>query len=125
MRTIALTLMLAACGGKSTTTTTTTATTSTIPQTNAPPPSGPTCESAIGNSMTLTIAAATDAEREQMRTQLDAAKPKMITACHEDAWSVQLLACLDKARTDADTGTCTELLTPAQQAGVQKRLSAP
>lgn len=93
-----------------------------------PPPQtaahqGPTCESAIANSMTLTIAAASDAERDQVRTQLDGAKPKMIAACHEDKWSADLLDCLDKARTDAATGTCTDLLTPAQQQGVQKRLT--
>jgi hypothetical protein len=86
-------------------------------------PSGPTCESAIQSSMTLAIQAAGDDNREALRAQLDAARPKMIAACHEDAWSPQLLECLDKARTDAATGTCTDLLTPAQQEGVTRRLA--
>ncbi len=47
----------------------------------------------------------------------------MIAACHEDKWSPALLECLDKARDDAATGKCTELLTPAQQDGVTRRMS--
>lgn len=92
----------------------------------APPPAPPaaTCESAIASSAALTLAATNEAEREDMRVKLDAAKPKMIVACHEDQWSQQLLDCLDHARTDAETGPCTNLLTPAQQEGVTRRLTS-
>lgn len=91
-----------------------------------PPPQGqqgPTCESAISNSMNLTVQAAADADRADLKTKMDAAKPKMIAACHEDQWSPALLDCLDKARSDAATGKCTDLLTPAQQDGVARRLN--
>ena len=92
----------------------------------APPQAqqGPTCESAITNSMALALQASGDADRADMKVKLDAAKPKMITACHEDQWTPALLDCLDKARDDAATGKCTDLLTPAQQEGVTRRLSA-
>lgn len=86
-------------------------------------PQGPTCESAITNSMNLSVQAAADADRPDLKTKMDAAKPKMIASCHEDQWSPALLDCLDKARTDAATGKCTDLLTPAQQDGVTRRLN--
>ncbi|MBA3458744.1 MAG: hypothetical protein H0T46_02205 [Deltaproteobacteria bacterium] len=129
MRTVgfALTLMICACmpkkGGAPNRSGTGSTGSQDLPP--APPPSGPagpTCESAIASSMTLSIQAASDENRDALRAQLDAARPKMIAACHEDAWSQQLLDCLDKARTDAATGTCTDLLTPAQQDGVKRRL---
>ena len=87
-------------------------------------PTGPTCESAIQNSITLSVQAASDDTRDSLRAQLDTAKPKMIAACHEDAWSAQLLDCLDKARTEEASGTCTDLLTPAQQDGVRRRITS-
>jgi len=92
-----------------------------------PPPStqqGPTCESAIAHSMTLAIQAAPDAERDALEAKMDAAKATMVAACHEDKWSAALLDCLDKARDDASTGKCYDLLTPAQQEGVKRRLAA-
>jgi hypothetical protein len=92
-----------------------------------PPPGGaqgPTCESAIAHSMTLAVQAAPDAERDALKTKMDAAKTTMVAACHEDKWSVALLECLDKARDDASTGKCYDLLTPAQQDGVKRRLEA-
>jgi hypothetical protein len=92
-----------------------------------PPPStqqGPTCESVIAHSMTLAIQAAPDAERDALKAKMDAAKTTMVTACHEDKWSAALLECLDKARDDASTGKCYDLLTPAQQDGVKRRLEA-
>ncbi|MBL9014255.1 MAG: hypothetical protein JNL83_08760 [Myxococcales bacterium] len=91
-----------------------------------PPPGqqGPTCESAITHSMALAIQAAPEAERDALKTKMDAAKTTMIAACHEDAWSAALLECLDKARDDASTGACYDLLTPAQQDGVKRRLDA-
>ena len=92
-----------------------------------PPPGmqqGPTCESAIAHSMTLAIQAAPDAERDALKTKMDAAKTTMVAACHEDKWSTALLECLDKARDDASTGKCYDLLTPAQQDGVKRRLEA-
>ena len=130
MRTLGmlLTLMIVACAPKAPSTSSTT--TGSKPKGLPPPPvavasQGPTCESAIANSMTLSLAAAADADRDKLRAQLDGAKPKMLAACHEDAWSPALLDCLDKARSDAATGTCTEFLTPAQQEAVGKRLAGP
>lgn len=125
-----LTLVICACtpkGGASTTKTAGAGSGSGSNGLPPPPPpgqQGPTCESAITNSMTLALAAASDADRPDLKTKLDAAKPKMVAACHEDQWSAALLECLDKARDDAATGKCTELLTPAQQDGVTRRLSA-
>jgi hypothetical protein len=131
MRTVGfvLTLMICACApkGSGVPSSKTAGTGSNGPKGLPPPPpsgpSGPTCESAIQNSNTLSIQAASEANRETLRTQLDAARPKLIAACHEDAWSAQLLDCLDKARTEEATGKCTDLLTPAQQDGVTKRLA--
>ena len=92
-----------------------------------PPPSsqqGPTCESAIAHSMALAIQATPADERDRLKPKMDAAQASMITACHEDQWSAALLDCLDKARDDASTGKCYDLLTPAQQDGVKRRLQA-
>ena len=98
------------------------------PKSQQPPPpppvasKDPTCESAVDNSMSLSLAAAADADRPALTTQLDTARPKLVASCHEDHWSPKLLACLESARTDSATGACTDFLTPAQQEGVQKRL---
>lgn len=124
-----LTLVICACspkgGGASTTAKTAGAGSGSNGLPPPPPPQvqqGPTCESAIANSMNLALSAAPDSERAALKTKMDAAKATMLTACHEDKWSTALLDCLDKARDDASTGKCYDLLTPAQQDGVKRRL---
>ena len=124
-----LTLVICACapktgGAPSTKTAGTGSGSNGLPPPPPPGQTGPTCESAIANSMTLAVQAAPDSERAALKAKMDSAKPTMLAACHEDQWSAALLECLDKARDDASTGKCYDLLTPAQQDGVKRRLAA-
>ncbi len=117
-----LLVLLVACGSKSTPSSSTTGPT---------PPAQPAqlaCEPVLRKAAdvaTQNAAASGDANAQAAaKQQVDVSLPVMISSCNEDGWSQQLLTCLDEAKTEPESGKCTELLTPEQTEKVTTRLAA-
>lgn len=74
-------------------------------------PAGPTCESAVGHMIDMMSADKPDAPADMKKKFHD----MFVSHCQADAWSPQLIDCMNQMKALSDGDRCEAMMTDAQK----------